>query len=117
MSAAIGAIGLTLLVGVTGQLSLAHAFFIAVGAYGYCYLAGGAAPPGAASAPSGADLPPVVAAVGAVLLAGVAGALFSPIARRPRGLYLRLAALGLVFIRPHTLFNAEGVTRGLHRPG
>ena len=29
MSAAIGAIGLTLLVGVTGQLSLAHAFFVA----------------------------------------------------------------------------------------
>jgi branched-chain amino acid transport system permease protein len=41
MSAAIGAIGLQLLVGVTGQLSLAHAFFLAVGAYGYCFLAGG----------------------------------------------------------------------------
>ena len=52
MSAAIGAIGLTLLVGVTGQLSLAHAFFVAVGAYGYCYLAGErAAPGGAISAP------------------------------------------------------------------
>ena len=34
MSSAIGAIGLTLLVGVTGQLSLANAFFIAIGAYG-----------------------------------------------------------------------------------
>ena len=40
MAAAIAAIGLTLLVGITGQLSLAHAFFVAVGAYGYCYLAG-----------------------------------------------------------------------------
>jgi branched-chain amino acid transport system permease protein len=58
MSAAIGAIGLTLLVGVTGQLSLAHAFYIAVGAYGYCFLAGQAAPPGVISAPSGAGLPP-----------------------------------------------------------
>jgi branched-chain amino acid transport system permease protein len=114
MSAAIGAIGLTLLVGVTGQLSLAHAFFIAVGAYGYCYLAGGAAPPGAASAPSGADLPPVVAAIGAVLLAGVAGALFSPIAGRLRGIYLGLASLGLVFIGQHILFNAKGITGGFN---
>src|SRR3954468_7185954 len=114
MSAAIGAIGLTLLVGVTGQLSLAHAFFIAVGAYGYCYLAGGAAPPRASSAPSGADLPPVVAAVGAVLLAGVAGALFSPIAGRLRGIYLGLESLGLVFIGQHILFNAKGITGGFN---
>ena len=52
MAAAIGAIGLTLLVGVTGQLSLGHAFFVAVGAYGYCYLAGGEAVPGL-SGPAG----------------------------------------------------------------
>ena len=36
MAAAIGAIGLTILTGTAGQLSLAHAFFAAVGAYGYC---------------------------------------------------------------------------------
>jgi ABC-type branched-subunit amino acid transport system permease subunit len=41
MAAAIGAIGLTLLVGVAGQLSLGHAFFVAVGAYGYALLSGG----------------------------------------------------------------------------
>ncbi len=40
MAAAIGAIGLTMLVGVTGQISLGHAFFVAVGAYGYAFLAG-----------------------------------------------------------------------------
>ena len=33
----IGAIGLNMLTGTTGQLSLAHAFFLAVGAYGYAY--------------------------------------------------------------------------------
>jgi branched-chain amino acid transport system permease protein len=114
MSAAIGAIGLTLLVGVTGQLSLAHAFYIAVGAYGYCYLAGQAPPPGVTSAPSGAGLPPVIAAVGAVLIAGVAGALFSPIAGRLRGIYLGLASLGLVFIGQHILFNAKGITGGFN---
>ena len=41
MAAVIGAIGLNILTGTTGQLSLAHAFFAAVGAYGYCYFAGG----------------------------------------------------------------------------
>jgi branched-chain amino acid transport system permease protein len=114
MSAAIGAIGLTLLVGVTGQLSLAHAFYVAVGAYGYCYLAAGAPPLGLSSAPGGVGLPPVVAAIGAVVLAGIAGALFSPIAGRLRGIYLGLASLGLVFIGQHILFNAKGITGGFN---
>ncbi|MFE6131623.1 branched-chain amino acid ABC transporter permease, partial [Streptomyces sp. NPDC056437] len=39
MAAVIGAIGLNLLSGTTGQLSLGHAFFLAVGAYGYVWLA------------------------------------------------------------------------------
>jgi branched-chain amino acid transport system permease protein len=114
MSAAIAAIGLTLLVGVTGQLSLAHAFYVAVGAYGYCYLAGQAPPPGVISLPGGAGLPPVLAALGAVLVAGLAGALFSPIAGRLRGIYLGLASLGLVFIGQHILFNAKGITGGFN---
>ncbi len=40
MSAIIGAIGLNLLSGNTGQVSLAHAFFLAAGAYGYAFFAG-----------------------------------------------------------------------------
>ncbi|MFC6403124.1 hypothetical protein [Planobispora longispora] len=39
MAAAIGAIGLNLLTGATGQLSMGHAFFLAVGAFGYVYFA------------------------------------------------------------------------------
>jgi branched-chain amino acid transport system permease protein len=115
MGAIVAAIGLTLLVGIAGQLSLAHAFFVAVGAYGYCYLA--AEPPTAALAatqPSGLGLPPVVAMIGAVLLAGLAGALFSPIAGRVRGIYLGLASIGLVFIGQHILFNAENITGGFN---
>ena len=38
--AIVGAIGLNLLVGTTGQLSLAHAFFLAVGAITYVYVSG-----------------------------------------------------------------------------
>src|SRR3954451_9779124 len=95
MSAAIAAIGLTLLVGITGQLSLAHAFFIAVGAYGYCYFSGESGSVGGAisNTQSGLDLPPLLAAVLAVLLAGLAGAAFSPIAGRLKGIYLGLASI------------------------
>jgi branched-chain amino acid transport system permease protein len=115
MSAAIGAIGLTLLVGVTGQLSLANAFFIGIGAYGYCYLAGeSGAAGGAITAPDGLGWPPWLAAVGAVMLAGVAGALFSPIAGRLKGIYLGLASIGLVFIGQHIMQNATAVTGGFN---
>jgi branched-chain amino acid transport system permease protein len=115
MSAAIGAIGLTLLVGVTGQLSLATAFFVAIGAYGYCYLAGeSGAAGGAITAPQGLGWPPLLAAVGAIVLAGVAGALFSPIAGRLKGIYLGLASIGLVFIGQHILQNATSISGGFN---
>jgi branched-chain amino acid transport system permease protein len=114
MAAAIAAIGLTLLVGVTGQLSLAHAFFVAIGAYGYCYLAGDKPDPALASQSNGLALPTWLAMLGAIALAGLAGALFSPIAGRLRGIYLGLASLGLVFIGQHILFNATDVTGGFN---
>jgi branched-chain amino acid transport system permease protein len=114
MAAIIGAIGLTLLVGVTGQLSLGHAFFVAIGAYGYGYLAGSSGATVGVQSATGLGLPPLVAMIGAVLLAGVAGVLFSPIAGRLRGIYLGIASLGLVFLGQHILFNAEGVTGGFN---
>jgi branched-chain amino acid transport system permease protein len=113
MASAIGAIGLTLLVGVTGQLSLGHAFFVAIGAYGYCYLAGGDGVPGVKS-PAGLGLPPLVALVGAVALAALAGLCFSPIAGRLRGIYLGIASIGLVFLGQHILLNAGGITGGFN---
>ena len=60
MAAVVSAIGLTLLVGRAGQLSIGHAFFVAVGAYGYCYLAGTGTDDLA-----GLGLPPIVAGVAA----------------------------------------------------
>src|SRR5215204_786997 len=108
MGAIVAAIGLTLLVGIAGQLSLGHAFFVAVGAYGYAFLAGRDVPDG----PAGLGLPPPLAMIGAVALAGVAGALFSPISGRVRGIYLGLASLGLVFIGQYILQNATGITGG-----
>ena len=112
MAAAVGAIGLTLLTGVTGQLSLAHAFFLAIGTYSYAYLSG--EPGGQAIQYGGLGLHPVLGAIGGVLLAGVAGLLFSPIASRLRGIYLGVASLSLVLIGQHILFNWETVTGGFN---
>src|SRR5215217_5021037 len=53
MAAVIAAIGLTMLVGLAGQLSLGHAFFVAVGAYGYAFLDGHETP---GDGPSGLGL-------------------------------------------------------------
>lgn len=114
MAAMVGAVGLNLLVGSAGQLSLAHAFFLAVGAYGYCYFAGTAGTDSTGARLSGLGLPPVVAAVLAVLLAGLAGLAFSPVASRIRGLYLGMASLSLVFLGQHLLFNATPVTGGFN---
>nr|WP_239118969.1 branched-chain amino acid ABC transporter permease [Planotetraspora thailandica] len=100
MSAAVGAIGINLLTGATGQLSLGHAFFLAVGAYAYVYLS------------SDVGLPTPLAAVLAVAASGVAGGLFSPIAGRLKGAYLGIATLALIFGGQHVLFNAETVTGG-----
>jgi branched-chain amino acid transport system permease protein len=112
MAAAIGAIGLTILTGTTGQLSLAHAFFAAVGAYSYCYFAGEKGL--GVNAASGLHLPPVLAMILAVALAGFAGFLYSPISGRLRGIYLGIASIGLVFIGQHILFNATGITGGFN---
>jgi branched-chain amino acid transport system permease protein len=112
MASIIGAIGLTMLTGTTGQLSLAHAFYAAVGAYGYCYFAGHKTP--GVESVAGLGLPPLLAMVLAVLLAGICGALFSPISGRLRGIYLGIASIGLVFIGQHILFNATGLTGGFN---
>ena len=111
MSAVIGAIGLNLLLGTAGQLSLGHAFFVAVGAYGYVW-AGSDSVEGGSQELSGLNLPPLLALVVAVLLSGIAGALFSPIAGRVRGLYLAVATLALVFIGLHVMNNAQSITGG-----
>ncbi|NIJ11495.1 branched-chain amino acid transport system permease protein [Saccharomonospora amisosensis] len=109
MAAVVGAIGLTLLVGVAGQLSLGHAFFIGVGAYTYTVLVG---EPG--ERVLGLGLPPLLALVAAGAVAGMAGALFSPIAGRLRGIYLGLASLGLVFLGRHLWINLEDLTGGFN---
>src|SRR5688572_14176221 len=111
--AIVGAIGLNLLVGTTGQLSLAHAFFLAVGAVTYVFVSGESGGIGLADL-SGLGWPPLVGMIAGVLLAGLAGLLFSPIAARLRGIYLGVASLGLVFIGQHVLNSWTSVTGGFN---
>jgi branched-chain amino acid transport system permease protein len=110
--AIVGAIGLNLLVGTTGQLSLAHAFFLAVGATTYSFLAG--TPGGGVQHHGGFGWPPLLAMIAGVLLAGICGLIFSPVAARLRGIYLGVASLGLVFIGQHLLNTWTTVSGGFN---
>jgi branched-chain amino acid transport system permease protein len=111
--AAVGAIGLNLLVGTSGQLSLAHSFFLAVGAISYTFVSGTSGGLGVAQL-AGLGWPPLAGMVVGVLLAGLAGLLFSPIAARLRGIYLGVASLALVFIGQHVLNSWTSVTGGFN---
>src|SRR5918992_1507895 len=98
--AAIGAIGLNILTGYTGQVSLGHAFFIGAGAY--------------VAAAVGGDLglPLVLWLPAAALFGAGVGALIGPFALRLRGPYLAIVTLGLVFLGEHLFRNMEGLTGG-----
>ncbi|HUR72652.1 MAG TPA: branched-chain amino acid ABC transporter permease [Sporichthya sp.] len=93
MIGAVGAIGLTLLTGQAGQLSLAHPFFMFVGGVTYCVL-GSPDKPGKV----GFGLPSMVALLGAILVAAALGLAFAPVSGRVRGVYLGVATLSLVYV-------------------
>ena len=114
LTAAIGAIALNLLVGTTGQLSLAQPFFLVVGAYGYTLFSSlpVKAIEGQSEGSLGFHLPPLLAAVVAVLIAGLLGLAFSPISSRLRGIYLGVASLALVEIGQHFIKSAKNMTGG-----
>ncbi|HEV7888649.1 MAG TPA: branched-chain amino acid ABC transporter permease, partial [Acidimicrobiales bacterium] len=98
--AAIGAIGLNLLTGYAGQVSLGHAFFIGVGAYSAVFFGGQH------------NLPLPVWLLGAAAVGGLVGAVIGPFALRLRGNYLAVVSLGLVFLGIHVFKNWESITGG-----
>lgn len=100
--AAIAAIGLNLLVGFTGQVSLGHSFFIGTGAYVVAYFGGQR------------NWPFLVSMVVAAAIGGLIGAVIGPFALRLRGNYLAIITLGLVFIGQHVFENWTSVTHGLN---
>jgi branched-chain amino acid transport system permease protein len=106
--AAIGAIGLNLVTGYAGQVSLGHAFFLAIGAYTGAAISGD--PDGRVIGFGVTSLPVWLLASGAT--AALAGVLVAPLAVRLRGLYLAIVTLGLVFIGEYVFRNWTELTGG-----
>lgn len=103
---AIGALGLNILTGLAGQVSLGHAFFMGLGAYTAAAL-------GAPEGPLvGLGLPIWIWLPAAAVVPALVGVLVGPTAVRVRGLYLAIVTLGLVFIGEYVFRNAESWTGG-----
>ncbi len=97
---AIAVIGLGLLLGLTGQMSLGHAGFYALGAYGSAILSSKVGWPLWASVPAGAAL------------AGAVGFVIGLVARRTRGLFLAMATLAFGYIVEIAAQRWVGLTGG-----
>lgn len=108
-AAAIGAIGMNLITGYAGQISLGHAFFLGIGAYTGIVIS---------SEPSGRLVGLgmdniLIWLPAAGLVAAILGAIFAPLATRIRGLYLAILTLGLVFLGEHVFREADSFTGGV----
>ncbi|WP_338830347.1 branched-chain amino acid ABC transporter permease [Bradyrhizobium sp. 27S5] len=91
-------VGLLILTGFTGQASLGHAAFLAIGAYTAAYLQ--------------QFNVPFVYFLAAGLLTGVVGALVGFPALRLQGIYLVIATISFAFIVEEILARWESVTHG-----
>ena len=99
---AIGAIGLNLLTGYTGQISLGHGVFVGSGAYLTAYL----------GTEYNLALPVLIPA--AAILGFAIGAAVGPFALRLRGSYLVVVTLGLVVVGTHIFKEWDSVTGGVN---
>jgi branched-chain amino acid transport system permease protein len=97
---AIAILGLNLLVGYSGQISLGHGAFFALGAYSCAILI------------TEASFPHLVAVLPAAVIAFVAGLLFGIPTLRLRGLYLALVTLALAVATPPLIKRFDGLTGG-----
>ena len=97
---AIGGIGLNLLTGYTGQVSLGQAFFMACGAFTAAFLG------------SKHGWPFLAWMLAAAVIGGLIGALIGPLALRLQGNYLAIVTLGLLFVGDHVFTNWTTVTGG-----
>jgi branched-chain amino acid transport system permease protein len=101
----VAALGLNILTGLAGQVSLGHAFFMGVGAYTAAVLGGEST-----NAVYGFGLPIWISVPAGGLIAAGIGILVAPTAVRVRGLYLAIVTLGLVFIGQHIFRSWNSVT-------
>ncbi len=107
--AAIGAIGMNIVTGYAGQVSLGHAFFLGLGAYTAAVLNGD---PEGELLGLGVDNMLIWLPI-AGLVPALVGLVVAPVAMRVRGLYLAIVTLGLVFIGLHFFNTFRNVTGGI----
>jgi len=96
---AIAGIGLMLLVGYTGLVSLGHAAFLAIGAYTHAILIA-----------HGVPLP--LSLIAASLFSAFIGAIVGLPAMRMTGIYLAIATLAFAFIVEHSIGHMTSLTGG-----
>jgi branched-chain amino acid transport system permease protein len=121
--ASIGAIGLNIVTGFAGQVSLGHAFFLGVGAFTGAVLGGtevtrqvvdlGTGQLVERTMLVGYHLDLIIWLPAAGLAAALMGLIVAPVAFRLRGLYLAFVTLGLVFIGEHVFREAAILTGGV----
>lgn len=104
---AIGALGLHILSGLAGQVSLGHAFFVGIGAYTAAVLGGEVG-----ESTWGLGLPMWIWLPAAGVVAALIGALIAPTAVRVRGIYLAIVTLGLVFLGEWIFRSVVFITGG-----
>jgi branched-chain amino acid transport system permease protein len=100
--AVIAAVGLNILTGFTGQISLGNAAFLAVGAYATAVLAGR----------FGLPFPLVIPLAG--LVTALVGMVFGVPSLRLKGLYLAVATLAAHFVIEFAISHWESVTGGVN---
>jgi branched-chain amino acid transport system permease protein len=110
MIMAIAALGLNVLSGYAGQISLGISFFMGIGAYTAGWLGGGK--PLFPGDPSGLGLSFLIWLPAAGIVAALLGALIGPTALRLKGFYLAIVTLALVFIGQYLFTNARSITGG-----
>lgn len=108
--AAIGAIGLNLVTGYAGQVSLGHAFFLGAGAYTATALSTVEGPGTRGLLAYGLDM--IIWLPAAGLVAALLGVIVAPVALRLKGLYLAFVTLGLVFLGQHVFQSWKELTGG-----
>jgi branched-chain amino acid transport system permease protein len=97
----VGAIGLNILTGFTGQISIGHGAFVAIGAYSSAIIAAKLSLPFWLALPAGG------------LCAVVIGIIFGLPSLRVKGLYLAIATLAAQFITDYTIVHWQSMTNGI----
>ncbi|HEX6946476.1 MAG TPA: branched-chain amino acid ABC transporter permease [Acidimicrobiia bacterium] len=121
--ASVAAIGLNIVTGIAGQVSLGHAFFLGLGAFTAALLGGVGETRQVFDLETGQfvqqtlllgfELDMLIWLPAAGIVAALAGLIVAPVAFRLRGLYLAVVTLGLVFLGEHLFREWDVLTGGV----